>query len=426
MTIKFSDITGGGIPFGNTAGRPQNPGIGKLYSNGEAQRLELYTGPQYGWQNIVAETPGVTGYTGTISETSGGTIVISGTNFSSGAIATIIGSDGTEYTAITTSVNNLTSITAVFAPASASKEPYDIRVTNPSNLYGVYYDILTINDKPIWQTPAGSLGSFIEESSVTISLLSASDEENNTLTYSSTNLPGWLSLNPSSGLLTGTAPSISTDTTYSFNVSVSDGVNTAQSRSFSVTLLNIDGSNAQRAFPSPTYAQSIGASAGTYHFKSSSMTSSTQLYYSGSNYEDSSAFVRVFSSPFASTATVNFMDLSIPFNKFLIRRDDGAYKALVRFDTDQLYNETLGITGSSGTNNIGQTVGLKVMLGGAGGHGVYNSNQQRCNWGNSTGSVAAGFDGQCGSFPNGLRWGTGTGSASYTNMSGTFEHWVSW
>ena len=57
MTIKFSDITGGGIPYGNTAGRPANPGIGKLYSNGEAARLELYTNT--GWQNIVQETPGV-------------------------------------------------------------------------------------------------------------------------------------------------------------------------------------------------------------------------------------------------------------------------------------------------------------------------------------------------------------------------------
>jgi hypothetical protein len=40
MTIKFSDITGGGIPYGNTAGRP-TPTVGRLYSNGEAARLEL-------------------------------------------------------------------------------------------------------------------------------------------------------------------------------------------------------------------------------------------------------------------------------------------------------------------------------------------------------------------------------------------------
>ena len=31
MTIKFSDITGGGIPYGNNAGRPANPGIGNVF-----------------------------------------------------------------------------------------------------------------------------------------------------------------------------------------------------------------------------------------------------------------------------------------------------------------------------------------------------------------------------------------------------------
>ncbi len=239
MTIKFSDITGGGIPYGNNAGRPANPGIGKLYSNGEAQRLELYTGPQYGWQNIVAETPGVTGYTGTILESnSTNTITITGTNFSSGAVATLVGSDGTEVIATTTTVNNLTSITAVFGPIPADKDPYDIRITNPSNLYGVYYDILTVNDRPVWSTAAGSLGSFNEGSSVSATV-SATDEEGNPVTYSSSNLPAWLSLNSSSGALTGTAPSVSADTTYSFNISASDGVNTSSSRSFSLVVSSV-------------------------------------------------------------------------------------------------------------------------------------------------------------------------------------------
>jgi len=239
MTIKFSDITGGGIPYGNNAGRPANPGIGKLYSNGEAQRLELYTGPQYGWQNIVAETPGVTGYTGTILESnSTNTITITGTNFSSGAVATLVGSDGTEVIATTTTVNNLTSITAVFGPIPADKDPYDIRITNPSNLYGVYYDILTVNDRPVWSTAAGSLGSFNEGSSVSATV-SATDEEGNPVTYSSSNLPEWLSLNSSSGALTGTAPSVSADTTYSFNISASDGVNTSSSRSFSLVVSSV-------------------------------------------------------------------------------------------------------------------------------------------------------------------------------------------
>jgi Putative Ig domain len=227
-----------GIPFGNTSSRPTSPSTGQPYFNGELQRLELYTGAQYGWQNIVAETPGVTGYTGTISETSGGTIAITGTNFASGALATIVGTDGTEYNATSTTVNNLTSISATFGPASASIEPYDIRVTNPSNLYGVYYDILTINDKPIWTTAAGSLGAFNEGQSVSATV-NATDEENNTITYSSSNLPAWLSLDSSTGILTGTAPSVSSNTTYSFNINASDGINTSQNRAFSILINSV-------------------------------------------------------------------------------------------------------------------------------------------------------------------------------------------
>ena len=67
MAIRKSSNTG--IPFGNTANRPASPATGQPYFNGELQRLELYTGATYGWQNVVAETPGVTGYTGTVLET---------------------------------------------------------------------------------------------------------------------------------------------------------------------------------------------------------------------------------------------------------------------------------------------------------------------------------------------------------------------
>lgn len=233
--IRMSSMAG--IPFGNNAGRPSNPLTGQPYFNGESQRLEVYAGSQYGWQNIVSETPGVIGYIGNIYELTGGTIDINGTNFASGAVATLVGTDGTEYVATSTSVNNLTSITAVFGPISGAKEPYDIRVTNPSNLYGVYYDILTVNDSPIWQTSSGSLSTLNEGSSLSVSV-SATDEENNTISYSSSNLPAWISLNSSSGQLTGTAPSVSSDTTYSFSITASDG-NNSVSRNFSITVNSI-------------------------------------------------------------------------------------------------------------------------------------------------------------------------------------------
>jgi hypothetical protein len=227
--IKASNF--GGIPFGNTANRPTAE-IGKLYSNGETARLELYTSAG-AWENIVQEVPGVSGVSGTYSESSNsGTITITGTNFVSGAIASATGTNGVEVQAASTTYNSLVQLTAVFTGLSNANEPYDIKVTNPSNLFGILPDALYVNATPAWNTVAGSLGTFVTAASVSASV-SATDPEGTSVSYSSSNLPGWLSLNSSTGTLTGTAPVVTQPTTYSFSITASDGVNSL-ARSFSV------------------------------------------------------------------------------------------------------------------------------------------------------------------------------------------------
>jgi len=234
MTIKFSDITGGGIPYGNNAGRPANPGIGKLYSNGEAQRLELYTAQ--GWNNIVQETPGVSSISGTYSEsTNSGVITITGTNFVSGCYATAIGSNGVQIDAASTTFNSIVNIVATFTGLSNANEPYDIKVTNPSNLFGIIPDALYINASPVWTTSSGSLGTFNEQ--VSVSLSATATDSDSTITYalaSGSSLPNGLTLNSSTGLISGTLPDISTDTTYNFTINASDGLNIIP-RSFSLS-----------------------------------------------------------------------------------------------------------------------------------------------------------------------------------------------
>ena len=233
MAIRFSDITGGGIPFGNNAGRPANPGIGKLYSNGEAARLELYTQAS-GWQNIIQETPGVSSITGNYLEsTNSGTITINGTNFVSGAYATAIGTNGVQIDATSTTYNSLVQLTATFTGLSSANEPYDIKVTNPSNLFGLIPDALYVNNNPAWTTAAGSLGSFAEQVNATIYALSISDDS--TITYSlasGSSLPSGVTLS-SAGVISGTLPDISSDTTYTFTVNATDGLNPTISRTFS-------------------------------------------------------------------------------------------------------------------------------------------------------------------------------------------------
>ena len=229
MAIRKSSSSG--IPFGNTAGRPANPTLGQLYSNGQAARLELYTNT--GWQNIIQETPGVSSATGTYNESAGtGTFTVSGTNFVDGAIAYAVGTNGVEYQATSTTYNSLVQLTTVFSSLSPAYEPYDIKITNPSNLFGILPDAFFINDSPVWSTTAGSLGTYTGSSIQ----LSATDDESNTVTYTVTSgsLPSGLSLS-SAGLISGTVSAIAG--TYTFTVSATDGSNTAVTRSFSICLL---------------------------------------------------------------------------------------------------------------------------------------------------------------------------------------------
>ncbi len=257
MTIKFSDITGGGIPYGDTAGRPANPGTGKLYSNGETQRIELYTSAG-SWENIVQEVPGVSSISGNYLESSNsGTITIYGTNFVNGAVATAIGSNGVQVNATSTTYNSLVQLTAVFSGLSSQYEPYDVRVTNPSNLFGILPDALYVNNTPVWQTSAGSLGTFGDNVSISVSATATDDS---TITYSlasGSSLPSGITLNSTTGAISGTLPDILSNTTYTFTINASDGVNTPISRTFSIT------SNAAPAW------QTASGSLGTYNDGSS-------------------------------------------------------------------------------------------------------------------------------------------------------------
>lgn len=237
MAIKKSSSSG--IPSGLTAGRPANPGFGQLYANGEAARLELFTQAS-GWQNIVQETPGVSSITGTYSESSNsGTITISGTNFVSGCYATAIGSNGVQVDANSTTFNSLVQVTAIFTGLSNAFEPYDIKVTNPSNLFGMLPDALYINASPIWQTASGSLGTFNESVAISVSATATDDS---TITYalaSGSTLPSGITLNSSTGAISGTLPNVSSNTTYNFTINASDGLNSVVPRSFSISAVNV-------------------------------------------------------------------------------------------------------------------------------------------------------------------------------------------
>jgi len=237
MAIRKSASSG--IPFGNTAGRPAAPGLGQLYSNGEEARLELYT--NNGWQNIVQETPSVISVSGTYLQSSASSnITITGTNYVSGALAYAVGTNDVEYAAASTTVNSSNEIVAAFSNLSPLHEPYGVKVINPSNLYGLLPAAFYVNDTPVWTTASGSLGSVNAGDAVSKSV-AATDDETQNLTYAiaSGSLPPGLSLNTSTGAITGTVSAISSNTTYTFSITVSDGGNSPLARSFNIPVVAV-------------------------------------------------------------------------------------------------------------------------------------------------------------------------------------------
>lgn len=228
-----------GIPFGINAGRPANPQPGQPYFNGESNRLEIYT-ESVGWQNIVQETPAVVNIIGALNENATSTLTINGTNFAVGANVFAVGTNGIEYACTSSTLISVVQMSAIFPALSATYEPYDIKVVNPSNLYGVLYEALTVDNVPSWTTGSGSIGTYIEQSpmSVTVSATDPVDPYNSPLIYSisSGSLPPGLSINSSTGVISGTPGNVASSTLYNFTAAAYDGRNPAVTRNFSMTI----------------------------------------------------------------------------------------------------------------------------------------------------------------------------------------------
>lgn len=190
-----------------------------------------------------------------------------------------------------------------------------------------------------------------------------------------------------------------------------------------------DGSNnSNRSILSLTDFDKLNKPAGFYHFgyPNGAVLANYityNLYYSGANFQGTGfGWVKVFESPYGGTATTNFLDLSLSFSQIGFQRNDGAFWQTAGFPLYASFNTR----NDNAVATTGTRIGYRVFLGYGGGMGIYNTNQSPCNWFDGTGAVGAGYDGgSCGTFPNGLKWGTGqTGTAVYANMSGTWQAWI--
>ena len=240
LDVSFENISDTGtagtkVASGTTLQRGST--AGQIRFNTTTGLAEYYTGTEFKSIDI-PPTVTVVSPTFVNTDTAGNiTFTITGSNFSSGAVTKFIANDATEITASTTTVTNSTTISAVIARSSFvnAKEPYDVKIINGSGLSATLDNQISVDLTPTWSTASGSLGSFTRGSSVSVSVL-ATDADSDAITYSvaSGTLPTGLSLNSSTGAITGTAPNVASDTTNTFTLrATANGVSV--DREFSIT-----------------------------------------------------------------------------------------------------------------------------------------------------------------------------------------------
>jgi len=170
-------------------------------------------------------------------------IVITGTNFVITPNVEIINTTGAITFPNSVTRDSATQLTInVTLPDDGT---YFIRIENPDGLaVRSSTALLTVSDAPTWTTPAGSLGSIAAGSSVSLSVSGTSDStvaysEVTSVLTSNTDTPAStmnLSLNSSTGAITGTAPGPNAETTYNFTLRLTDAESQTTDRAFSITV----------------------------------------------------------------------------------------------------------------------------------------------------------------------------------------------
>ncbi len=181
----------------------------------------------------VGETkPTISSISPTVIENTQTSVTIAGTNFVSVPTVEAIGSTGAIVRADEVSFTSSTSIVAKFTlPIDGT---YFVRVeNNDGNAVRSSSALLTVSDAPAWTTSAGSLGSNAAGSSVSYTVAATNATS---FAVQSGSLPGGVSLNTSTGAITGTESGATSETTYSFTIRATDAQGQTADRAFSITI----------------------------------------------------------------------------------------------------------------------------------------------------------------------------------------------
>ena len=181
----------------------------------------------------------------------GNNITLTGIGFVSGATVQFIGTDGTVFNASSVAFTNSTTLVATAPELTESKEPFDVKVINPSGNSVQLDNQIQINTTPVWQTASSTLATINDTATGTHATVSATDADGgDTVTYaeSTSVLSGaGLTLNTSNGQITGDPTNVNANTTYTFGINATDGTDIVN-RSFNIIVNKVlDGTTSARA-----------------------------------------------------------------------------------------------------------------------------------------------------------------------------------
>jgi len=175
--------------------------------------------------------PQITAISGTLAPSTAGDITITGVGFS-GANVYVDTATTTALTAATSVTNtSSTSLTATIPALSAGQ--YKVFVVNSDGKSAMFPTGILVSAAPTWSTSAGALAGAVAGSSYSVTVSASSDSA---VTYSvaSGALPSGITLNTSTGAITGTAPSDASSTTYNFTLRATDAESQTADRAFSI------------------------------------------------------------------------------------------------------------------------------------------------------------------------------------------------
>ena len=225
------------VSRGTTAQRTSGV-TGMLRYNTTVDVLEQYGST--GWVGI-EPAPTISSITYPSSQTAasaGDVITITGTGFKAGATVKFIASGGTQYNSPTVTRTNSTTMTAAIASGMTSEGDYDVSVSNPSGLAATLDDGLTIDGTPVFSTASGSLGTM-DAGTVANFTIAATEDGVAIASFAlktGNALPPGLTLNGTTGVISGSASAVLSQTTTTFIIVATDAENQTSERSFSITV----------------------------------------------------------------------------------------------------------------------------------------------------------------------------------------------